>query len=71
MAKGANKNVQQKKASPEGGKPADVRILLISENRKARFDYQIVDTIEAGVALRGSEVKSLRQNGIQLKAVII
>ncbi len=67
MAKGANKNVQQKKSSPEGGKTADVRILLISENRKARFDYQIIDTIEAGVALRGSEVKSLRQNGIQLK----
>jgi SsrA-binding protein len=67
MAKGANKNVQQKKTSSESGKPKDVRILLISENRKARFDYMIVDTIEAGVALRGSEVKSLRQNGIQLK----
>ncbi|CAN5545789.1 SsrA-binding protein SmpB [soil metagenome] len=71
MAKGANKNVQEKKKStansPAGGKPADVRILLVAENRKARFDYMIVDTLEAGVALRGSEVKSLRQNGIQLK----
>lgn len=71
MAKGANKNVQEKKRSAAnsaaGGKPADVRILLVAENRKARFDYMIVDTLEAGVALRGSEVKSLRQNGIQLK----
>jgi SsrA-binding protein len=67
MAKGANKNVQPKKASSADGRATDVRILLVSENRKARFDFQIVDTIEAGVALRGSEVKSLRQNGIQLK----
>lgn len=63
----AQNKPQNKKDSPAGGKPADVRILLVSENRKARFDYLIVDTLEAGVALRGSEVKSLRQNGIQLK----
>lgn len=67
MAKAPKGKPQNKKDSPAGGKPADTRILLVSENRKARFDYLIVDTIEAGVALRGSEVKSLRQNGIQLK----
>ena len=33
---------------------------LICENRRARFDYQIDDTIEAGLELTGSEVKSLR-----------
>ena len=32
----------------------------IAENRKARFDYNITDTIEAGIVLLGSEVKSLR-----------
>ena len=32
----------------------------VSENRKARFNYSIEDTIEAGVALTGAEVKSLR-----------
>lgn len=41
--------------------------MLVAENRKARFDYQIVDTLEAGLELRGSEVKSIRQNGVQLK----
>ena len=32
----------------------------IAENRRARFDYEIVETFEAGIVLYGSEVKSLR-----------
>ena len=32
----------------------------IAENRRARHDYEIVERIEAGIELRGSEVKSLR-----------
>lgn len=32
----------------------------VAENRKARFDYYIEDTFEAGLALQGTEVKSLR-----------
>ena len=35
-------------------------------NRKARFDYQILDTIEVGIALVGSEVKSIRQAQVSL-----
>ena len=34
---------------------------IIAENRKARFNYEIGETFEAGIALTGSEVKSLRQ----------
>jgi SsrA-binding protein len=33
---------------------------LVAENRKARFNYEIEETIEAGLVLTGSEVKSLR-----------
>ena len=33
---------------------------VIAENRRARHDYQILETIEAGIVLTGSEVKSLR-----------
>ena len=33
---------------------------LIAENRRARFDYFLEDTFEAGIMLTGSEVKSLR-----------
>lgn len=39
---------------------------LIAENRRARFDYHVEDTIEAGVILQGSEVKSLRQGGTNI-----
>lgn len=42
-------------------------ILIISENKKARFDYHVVETFEAGMVLTGSEVKSLRANQVQLK----
>jgi len=34
---------------------------IVAENRKARFNYHIEDTLEAGLALSGTEVKSLRQ----------
>jgi len=33
---------------------------VVSQNRKARFDYTIKDTVEAGMVLKGAEVKSLR-----------
>lgn len=42
-------------------------ILIISENKKARFDYHILETYEAGMVLTGSEVKSLRDHAVQLK----
>lgn len=45
----------------------DKGILIIQENKKARFDYFIVETYEAGLALTGSEVKSLRDRNVQLK----
>ncbi len=33
----------------------------VAENRKARFSYEVMDTYEAGIALTGTEVKSLRE----------
>ncbi|HEX3983432.1 MAG TPA: SsrA-binding protein SmpB [Acidisoma sp.] len=33
---------------------------VVSQNRKARYDYTIKDTVEAGLVLKGAEVKSLR-----------
>jgi SsrA-binding protein len=34
---------------------------VVADNRKARFNYEILDTYEAGIALTGTEVKSLRE----------
>tara|TARA_R110002020_G_scaffold98736_10_gene234829 strand:+ start:2860 stop:3342 length:483 start_codon:yes stop_codon:yes gene_type:complete len=34
---------------------------IVAENRKARFNYEIVDTFETGLVLTGTEVKSLRE----------
>jgi SsrA-binding protein len=39
---------------------------LIAQNRKARHDYSVLDTYEAGVMLTGTEVKSLRQGRASL-----
>ena len=36
------------------------RIKVVADNRRARFNYEIGETFEAGIALTGSEVKSLR-----------
>ena len=36
------------------------RFKVVADNRRARFNYQIGETFEAGIALTGSEVKSLR-----------
>ncbi len=38
----------------------------IVKNRQARFNYEILDTYEAGIELTGSEVKSLRGGNVQL-----
>jgi len=39
---------------------------VVAENRKARHDYEILDTLECGIALVGSEVKSLRAGRMSL-----
>ena len=40
---------------------------LISSNKKAYFDYLLFDKFEAGIALLGTEIKSIRRNGANLK----
>jgi len=40
---------------------------IISSNKKAYFDYLLFDKFEAGVALLGTEIKSIRRNGANLK----
>jgi SsrA-binding protein len=39
---------------------------LVAENRRARYDYELLDRFEAGIVLSGTEVKSLRQGRASL-----
>jgi SsrA-binding protein len=41
-------------------------IKLVAKNRKALFDYEVVESVEAGIVLSGTEVKSLREGKLQL-----
>jgi SsrA-binding protein len=45
----------------------DKRVKVIARNRKARHDYLIEDTIEAGLVLTGSEIKSVRAGQVNLR----
>jgi len=45
-------------AAPQ--KKSDPNNKVAAENRKARFNYEVIDTLEAGLVLTGTEVKSLR-----------
>lgn len=39
----------------------------IAQNKKALFDYEVLETFEAGIILNGAEVKSVRAGGVNLK----
>ena len=47
-------------------KPSLISHGAVAENRRARYDYEILDTLEAGIMLTGTEVKSLRQGKAQI-----
>jgi SsrA-binding protein len=55
---------KQKKKASSGG--ADPNERLVAQNRKARHNYTVLDTLECGIALVGSEVKSLRNGKVSL-----
>jgi SsrA-binding protein len=44
---------------------------VISSNKKAYFDYEVSDTFEAGIVLRGYEVKSVRAGNVNLKGAFV
>jgi SsrA-binding protein len=56
-----------KKSADKGAAARAAGTKSIATNRRARFDYEILDTWETGIALLGSEVKSLRLGRADLK----
>jgi SsrA-binding protein len=49
-----------------GGERAAPGVKVVAQNKRARFDYHVEDRYEAGLALAGSEVKSLRAGNVAL-----
>lgn len=52
-----------KKKNKDKGKDYITGAKTIAENRKARYNYEVMETVEAGIMLVGSEVKSMRHGG--------
>ena len=46
-------------------------IKVVATNRKAKFNYHIIDTYEAGISLKGSEIKSIRAGQLSLSEAYI
>jgi SsrA-binding protein len=62
---------QKKNKKKTAKKNADVQSQVICENRKARHKYEILQQVECGVMLIGSEVKSLREGNISLNEAYV
>jgi SsrA-binding protein len=60
MPKGPGRRAPQAKQGGDGR-------TVIATNRRARHDYDLLETVEAGIELMGSEVKSLREGKAQLR----
>ncbi len=60
----SNKKKPDKKADE---KKRELPEKLVADNRKARFNYEILDSLECGIVLLGSEVKSLRDGKLSLE----
>ncbi len=69
-----NRNTATAKKSPQKGGKKKVAVdrehdneRLIAQNRKARHEYEVLETLECGIVLVGSEVKSLRTGRLSLE----
>jgi SsrA-binding protein len=60
MAREPSSTARPRPARPKPGRTDEKQRKVIADNRRARFDYEILDTYEAGIQLQGPEVKSLR-----------
>lgn len=52
--------------SPKTSKASTENDRVVATNRQARRNYEVVDTVEAGIMLKGSEVKAMRESQVQI-----
>lgn len=67
----AKKQKSSKTKAKRSGKPQDSTLTMVAENRKARHRYEILDSVECGMMLMGSEVKSMREGKLSLDEAYI
>ena len=48
-----------------------MEVKTVATNRKARFEYQLLETFEAGLVLKGTEIKSVRRGQISLQEAYV
>jgi SsrA-binding protein len=63
----AKKSSSKSTPAGKGAPPRRDSNRVVASNRRARHDYEILDTVECGIVLQGSEVKSLRSGRIALQ----
>ena len=66
MCCGYDNHVAKKDKKPKKAAADDKNERVIADNRKARHNYTVLDTLECGIMLQGSEVKSLRSGQLSL-----
>lgn len=72
MTRPMSKNKKSPPAKPKPtGKKSEPTVKMVSENRKARHRYEILDSVECGMVLIGSEVKSMREGKLSLDEAYI
>ena len=57
---------KKKKAAPPQ-KTVQPHLRTVADNRRARFDYDLLDRVEAGIALTGTEIKSVRAGRVNIR----
>ncbi|TWU64883.1 SsrA-binding protein SmpB [Crateriforma conspicua] len=62
---------KKNKKKTKAGKKAAPQVTMVAENRKARHKYEILDQVECGMMLIGSEVKSMREGKLSLDEAYI
>ena len=58
---------RKKKSAPDTAKANRPHVRTVADNRRARFDYDLLDRIEAGIALTGTEIKSVRAGRVSIR----
>jgi len=48
-----------------------MNVKIVAKNRKAQFEYFLLDTFEAGISLKGSEIKSIRAGQVSLQEAYV